>query len=95
MEAGGAMARYDVRWISKASGEQRAGRAGRTGPGHCYRCACFGNATGRVGAWIARITDAGLLAAASQVGLVPHAFPAPNLHTYTRHGETDIEFGLS
>lgn len=43
MEAGGAMARYDVRWISKASGEQRAGRAGRTGPGHCYRCACSGN----------------------------------------------------
>ncbi|KAG6910680.1 hypothetical protein DXG01_008724 [Tephrocybe rancida] len=38
--------RYDVRngiqafvvnWISKASAAQRAGRAGRTGPGHCYR----------------------------------------------------------
>lgn len=27
-----------VRWVSKASAEQRAGRAGRTGPGHCYRC---------------------------------------------------------
>eukprot|EP00884_Botryococcus_braunii_P019188 jgi/Botrbrau1/5953/Bobra.0366s0123.1 len=37
LEAGGAMVRYDVRWISKASAEQRAGRAGRTGPGHCYR----------------------------------------------------------
>jgi HrpA-like RNA helicase len=24
-------------WISKASAEQRKGRAGRTGPGHCYR----------------------------------------------------------
>lgn len=24
-------------WISKASASQRAGRAGRTGPGHCYR----------------------------------------------------------
>lgn len=24
-------------WISKASAAQRAGRAGRTGPGHCYR----------------------------------------------------------
>lgn len=24
-------------WISKASATQRAGRAGRTGPGHCYR----------------------------------------------------------
>ncbi|KAG6868632.1 hypothetical protein C0993_000222 [Termitomyces sp. T159_Od127] len=38
--------RYDVRngiqafvvnWISKASAAQRSGRAGRTGPGHCYR----------------------------------------------------------
>lgn len=28
---------YDVTWISKASAAQRAGRAGRTGPGHCYR----------------------------------------------------------
>jgi len=26
-----------VSWISKASATQRAGRAGRTGPGHCYR----------------------------------------------------------
>jgi ATP-dependent RNA helicase DHX37/DHR1 len=26
-----------VNWISKASASQRAGRAGRTGPGHCYR----------------------------------------------------------
>jgi ATP-dependent RNA helicase DHX37/DHR1 len=23
--------------VSKASAEQRAGRSGRTGPGHCYR----------------------------------------------------------
>lgn len=28
---------FDVSWISKASASQRAGRAGRTGPGHCYR----------------------------------------------------------
>lgn len=28
---------YDIAWISKASALQRAGRAGRTGPGHCYR----------------------------------------------------------
>lgn len=28
---------YVVTWTSKASAEQRAGRAGRTGPGHCYR----------------------------------------------------------
>ncbi|XP_008191976.1 probable ATP-dependent RNA helicase kurz [Tribolium castaneum] len=28
---------YVVTWTSKASANQRAGRAGRTGPGHCYR----------------------------------------------------------
>ncbi|KAI9918342.1 hypothetical protein PsorP6_012060 [Peronosclerospora sorghi] len=28
---------FRVQWISKASADQRAGRAGRTGPGHCYR----------------------------------------------------------
>lgn len=28
---------FEVGWISKASADQRAGRAGRTGPGHCYR----------------------------------------------------------
>ncbi|KAF6155432.1 hypothetical protein GIB67_019958, partial [Kingdonia uniflora] len=28
---------YKVQWISKASADQRAGRAGRIGPGHCFR----------------------------------------------------------
>ncbi|CAG8619606.1 10750_t:CDS:10, partial [Cetraspora pellucida] len=28
---------FVIDWISKASADQRAGRAGRTGPGHCYR----------------------------------------------------------
>ncbi|SZF01726.1 unnamed protein product [Blumeria hordei] len=28
---------FEIGWISKASAKQRAGRAGRTGPGHCYR----------------------------------------------------------
>lgn len=31
------METYEVQWISKASAAQRAGRSGRTGPGHCYR----------------------------------------------------------
>jgi len=35
--SGTGVASYDVMWISKASADQRAGRAGRTGPGHCYR----------------------------------------------------------
>ncbi|KAI4095341.1 MAG: hypothetical protein LQ348_006412 [Seirophora lacunosa] len=28
---------FEVGWISKASASQRAGRAGRTAPGHCFR----------------------------------------------------------
>ncbi|KAK5688194.1 putative ATP-dependent RNA helicase DHR1 [Elasticomyces elasticus] len=28
---------FEIDWISKASASQRTGRAGRTGPGHCYR----------------------------------------------------------
>lgn len=31
------MQRLKEFWISKASAEQRKGRAGRTGPGVCYR----------------------------------------------------------
>ncbi|XP_057964271.1 ATP-dependent RNA helicase DEAH13 isoform X2 [Malania oleifera] len=31
------MEAYKIQWISKASAAQRAGRAGRTAPGHCYR----------------------------------------------------------
>jgi ATP-dependent RNA helicase DHX37/DHR1 len=29
--------RHFIEWISQASSEQRSGRAGRTGPGYCYR----------------------------------------------------------
>lgn len=35
--SGGSAARFEVRWVSQAAAAQRAGRAGRTGPGHCYR----------------------------------------------------------
>jgi ATP-dependent RNA helicase DHX37/DHR1 len=28
---------FEVTWTSRASADQRCGRAGRTGPGHCYR----------------------------------------------------------
>ena len=28
---------YSIKWTSKASANQRAGRAGRVGAGHCYR----------------------------------------------------------
>ena len=31
------MSWFEVDWVSKASAKQRAGRAGRTAAGHCYR----------------------------------------------------------
>lgn len=31
------ISKYEVKWVSKASADQRKGRAGRTGPGHVYR----------------------------------------------------------
>lgn len=31
------VSKFVIKWTSKASADQRAGRAGRTGPGHCYR----------------------------------------------------------
>eukprot|EP01122_Echinamoeba_exundans_P008814 TRINITY_DN2999_c0_g1_i2.p1 TRINITY_DN2999_c0_g1~~TRINITY_DN2999_c0_g1_i2.p1 ORF type:complete len:1269 (-),score=258.86 TRINITY_DN2999_c0_g1_i2:1728-5534(-) len=31
------MSRYKIDWIAQSAANQRAGRAGRTGPGHCYR----------------------------------------------------------
>jgi HrpA-like RNA helicase len=37
LDAAAGVHQFDVRWISQASASQRAGRAGRTGPGHCYR----------------------------------------------------------
>ncbi len=36
-DGGSGSYRFDITWTSKASAAQRAGRAGRTGPGHCYR----------------------------------------------------------
>ena len=32
------VAAFRVTWTSQAAANQRSGRAGRTGPGHCYRC---------------------------------------------------------
>eukprot|EP00891_Asterochloris_glomerata_P009844 jgi/Astpho2/9844/gw1.00149.216.1_t len=34
---GGGLSKFEVHWISKAAALQRTGRAGRVGPGHCYR----------------------------------------------------------
>lgn len=30
------LSQYVIQWTSQASADQRAGWAGRTGPGHCY-----------------------------------------------------------
>lgn len=37
VQRGSGISQFEVGWVSKASADQRAGRAGRTGPGHCYR----------------------------------------------------------
>ena len=34
---------FRVTWVSQASADQRAGRAGRTEPGHCYRWGSLGS----------------------------------------------------
>ena len=31
------MTKFEIKWISQAGADQRAGRAGRTGPGRCFR----------------------------------------------------------
>lgn len=36
-DTGTGLVRFQVDWTSKAAADQRAGRAGRMGPGHCYR----------------------------------------------------------
>ena len=36
-EEGYAVSKFELEWTSQASADQRAGRAGRVGPGHCYR----------------------------------------------------------
>ena len=36
-DAATGLSQFTVEWTSQASADQRAGRAGRTGPGHCYR----------------------------------------------------------
>lgn len=40
---------FRVTWVSQASADQRAGRAGRTEPGHCYRWVSQGPLWGRWG----------------------------------------------
>lgn len=37
---------FRVTWVSQASADQRAGRAGRTEPGHCYRWGSPGTVLG-------------------------------------------------
>ena len=36
-QEGYAVSKFELEWTSQASANQRAGRAGRLGPGHCYR----------------------------------------------------------
>ncbi len=58
--AASGLTRLQTRWISKASALQRTGRAGRLGPGVCYRC-WSESRQARLDDWIAaEITNADL-----------------------------------
>lgn len=37
LDASSGASAFSIEWTSQASSEQRSGRAGRTGPGHCYK----------------------------------------------------------
>ncbi|KAJ2788145.1 putative ATP-dependent RNA helicase DHR1 [Coemansia interrupta] len=74
--------RFTVRWTSQASANQRMGRAGRTGPGHCYRLfssAVFNDAFARFSEpEIARMPLEGVVLQMKAMGLDAVAnFPFP------------------
>ncbi|KAK1281122.1 putative pre-mRNA-splicing factor ATP-dependent RNA helicase [Acorus gramineus] len=76
------MATFEVQWISKASAAQRSGRAGRTGPGHCYRLyssAVFNNIfTEFSSAEISKIPVDGIVLLLKSIGIDKVAnFPFP------------------
>ncbi|CAA6665351.1 unnamed protein product [Spirodela intermedia] len=82
------MAAYEVKWISKASAAQRAGRAGRTGPGHCYRLyssAIFSNVFADFSSpEITKVPVAGVVLLMKSMGINKVAnfpFPTPPLPT--------------
>ncbi|KAK1279914.1 putative pre-mRNA-splicing factor ATP-dependent RNA helicase [Acorus gramineus] len=76
------MATFEVQWISKASAAQCSGRAGRTGPGHCYRLyssAVFNNIfTEFSSAEISKIPVDGIVLLLKSIGIDKVAnFPFP------------------
>eukprot|EP00698_Gefionella_okellyi_P022997 TRINITY_DN7720_c0_g1_i3.p1 TRINITY_DN7720_c0_g1~~TRINITY_DN7720_c0_g1_i3.p1 ORF type:complete len:1069 (+),score=251.26 TRINITY_DN7720_c0_g1_i3:58-3207(+) len=78
------VSRMTIQWASQASADQRAGRAGRTGPGHCYRLftsAAFHNACAPFPApAITRVPVAGVvlhLKAAGIANVQNFPFPTP------------------
>ena len=73
---------FEIGWISKASANQRAGRAGRTGPGHCYRLyssAVFERDFAEYAApEILRTPLEGVCAPAQEYGRTSDRFPLPH-----------------
>ncbi len=59
-QASSGLTRLETRWISKASAMQRTGRAGRLGPGHCFRAWSEGQESRLVESIPAEITQADL-----------------------------------
>lgn len=82
---------FHVTWTSQASANQRAGRAGRTAPGHCYRLyssAVFNDEFSKFSmAEIQRrpIDDLVLVMKAMNLPVINFPFPTPPDHLQVRH----------
>ncbi|XP_050728127.1 probable ATP-dependent RNA helicase DHX37 [Eriocheir sinensis] len=82
---------FHVTWTSQASANQRAGRAGRTAPGHCYRLyssAVFNDEFAKFSmAEIQRrpIDDLVLVMKAMNLPVINFPFPTPPDHLQVRH----------
>lgn len=82
---------FHVTWTSQASANQRAGRAGRTAPGHCYRLyssAVFNDEFAKFSmAEIQRrpIDDLVLVMKAMNLPVVNFPFPTPPDHLQVTH----------
>ena len=85
---------FHVTWTSQASANQRAGRAGRTAPGHCYRLfssAVFNDEFLKFSiAEIQRrpIDDLVLVMKAMNLPVINFPFPTPPDHLQVTHTHT-------
>ncbi|ODV92620.1 hypothetical protein CANCADRAFT_22192 [Tortispora caseinolytica NRRL Y-17796] len=90
---------YRINWISKASADQRAGRAGRVGPGHCYRLyssAVYENYFDKFAEpEILRLPIEGVVLQMKSMNIdqvVNFPFPTPPDHESIKHAEKTLSY---